>query len=690
MAREPAAFRTSLRSLALLALLAGSHEPPAVRAEEPQARPPLDLDLRERAGRRLVQLDVTVRGPAQSIAGLTAQDFELKVAGRTIEDILVDRICEGSGAQVKATGKVPAGAGAVQEAPPPAPSAPPTSYLFYFDQAHLTMAGRQRSLDLAKELIERLISPPHRAMIVSSAQEVRTFAELTTEPAALVTAIDQLEHDGKQWDSYAFGEEDRVGQILRVLDEGGMDAARLLASRHQREEIWHTEKALRRFAMVLGRFADVDPPKVVIYFADSMRTRPGEHYLYLLPRGVVHLDPNFSLGPFAAASVYDKVINEAAAHGLRLYTVQAEGLVATLPPSYSFFNTRYARGSRPMPWAKRLADAQDSLTGFALETGGKAFLNGVGPDKIARQIQADLSCFYLLSFDASQVPEEQQLRVHLRVNRPDVTVQTRGRLFVQSESSRLTSRLLAAFVTPERLRSDSKLTATVIPSAFHDGEYSALVQMAVPPSPLSGAVWDLGVSLVSRGQVAEDDSGRVSVSGPGVPVVFEAEMRFAPRPYELVLVAHENTGRGVVSGLVEATLPDPRDAAAVIAAITVVQPSPRAVFLREGETRTSGSLTCGDPCRALTDRLTAWIVLVCRGHLDGRREAWRAVRRLVGETATEFPPVVLDFGEDRCVQIRDVVPAGTMTSGKFVYEVGVWDEEREIASASHELHAVDP
>ena len=57
--------------------------------------------------------------------------------------------------------------------------------------------------------------------------------------------------------------------------------AMLTARRYQREEKWHTERALSRFAQVLGRLEGVDPPKAVIYFADRMRSNAGDHYIEL-------------------------------------------------------------------------------------------------------------------------------------------------------------------------------------------------------------------------------------------------------------------------------------------------------------------------------------------------------------------------------------------------------------------------
>jgi len=52
-----------------------------------------DSGLTEETRRRLVQLDVTVQGPPETIASLTSDDFELTLGGRKIGQFTVDRFC---------------------------------------------------------------------------------------------------------------------------------------------------------------------------------------------------------------------------------------------------------------------------------------------------------------------------------------------------------------------------------------------------------------------------------------------------------------------------------------------------------------------------------------------------------------------------------------------------------------------
>ena len=183
------------------------------------------------------------------------------------------------------------------------------------------------------------------------------------------------------------------------------------------------------------------------------------------------------------------MVREAAAHGVRVYTIQAEGLVG---------DSSLIRGNSRSPSinTRRVSDAQTSLGSLAAETGGQAFLNGVPAPNIARRIRTDLDCVYLLSFDPSGFPVNETLPVVVRVKQPGVEARARGTILVQSESSRATSRLLAAFVAPDAVRPDWPLRGALIPTGFRDGRYHALVQETVPASPLPQTEWDLGFSLV--------------------------------------------------------------------------------------------------------------------------------------------------------------------------------------------------
>jgi hypothetical protein len=149
---------TFLVPVALGAVLAAPGEPPPPST-------PLESDLVERASARLIQIEVSVTGPPDVIPHLTSADFRVKLkrpligpisittSDEAIEEFEVDAICGPPGsAEPVEHGSLPA----AELAGVPTPRR--VSYLFYFDQTHLTLTGRQRALDVSRELIERLVT----------------------------------------------------------------------------------------------------------------------------------------------------------------------------------------------------------------------------------------------------------------------------------------------------------------------------------------------------------------------------------------------------------------------------------------------------------------------------------------------------------------------------------------------------
>jgi VWFA-related protein len=672
----PSGESDPMRNWSLFAVVAWLAVLAPIGAEEPR-----ESGLVERTGRRLVQLDVTVSGPREQIASLEADDFQLSITGKKIKQFTLDNLCQLADEPPSREEETePAVATPALPDTSPAPQRARATFLFYFDQNHLTLGGRQQALETARELARELVVGGNRAMVVSAGREVRTYAEMTDDADEVLRAIDTIETDRSQWDPQTTvfsSEENRIEQVIDYLNDGDLDQALTLARQFQRDETWRSGKALRLFSLTIGRLSDVEPPKAVVYFADTMRSNAGEHYLSFFGtanrRGQdENIFKKMEMDSFTAGASFQRVIEEASSHGVRLYTIQAEGLVMT-SPRLTVTNSARSGSATAGYNNQRVRDAQNSLVSLARETGGDSFLNGVRAEKIAEKIYADMECVYLLSFDPGDLAEDRDLPVSLRTSRKKVKLQVKGVLVIQSEEKRRASRLLAAFAAPEAVESDSKILGTVVPTGYHDGEFSALVQLAVPGSPLAGTVWDMGLSLVARGKVREDAAGRVSVSGAAVPVIFETEMDFAPGPYELIAVAHETSADSISTGRVEASWPDPDDGPATIGPVAVLQPSDGA-FLRDTEFRTRGSRAILPKQPARTDRPTAMIGIVCRG--TGKRRL-RIERTLEGDSAAEFKPQELDLSDERCALFADRIAAGTMTSGAFRYEVRVIDVEDE-------------
>ncbi len=671
----------------------------ALAADPPET--PKDVGLVERASTRLAQLDVTVSGPKGGISGLTAADFEVRLNHKLIPNLVVDDLCV---AQPAVGAPVPPEAPGASEADaqPQTEAGRPSvaTYLLYFDMPHLTQSGRKGAIDAAREMLPKILAGGQRAMLIVSATDLKTIVPLTSDVARLDAALVKMTDDNSTFDAYASLEEKRMTEVILELDRS-IDSALSLAGRFAAEERWKQEKELRRLSMVLGRLSELDSPKSVLYFADTMRQNAGEHYLSFFG-GTILADangkaPTDALKVMADAATgalpLDRVINEASGLGIRFYTIEGQGMSGT----ETFIQSRRSPSSggagqarndaQPGLNSQRTRDAQSTLGSLAAETGGRSFINGISPAKMAAQILGDMSCVYLLSFDPGGFPQDQPLTVSVEVKRPHVKPTTRGRLVIQSDGTRLTGRVLAAFAAPSAAgASDANVRVGLIPISYKDGHFRARVQIAVAGSTVPITTWDLGASVVSKGVVWQDGSGRIQVSLPNTPVVYEKDMDFAPGDYDLVAVAHEVQADTVSSKEVHGSWPKLDVELASLGPIAVSQPR-NGGFLRNGHSRTQGAVVVSEDEALRGDSPTAVIALVCRA--KDQKRPLRVVRTLVGETSTPVGSTDLDLATERCGQIVDLIPSRMLGAGTYHFVITVSSDGNELVRGDRMLVVPD-
>jgi len=683
-----------------------------------QQQEPVETDLVEQAERRLMQIDVTVRGPADTLAALTEKDFKLAVGREDIDEFVLDRICIDGGIE-----------GFDLSDPEVAQAAPRLRTLLFFDQTHLTSIGRRRSIELAQDLIpELLASGLSEAMIVSASRQFKVVSEWSSDPEMLIAALEDLFDDTSQISAWADQEDTRVDRMMAAIDRvtefsqeqmrgsnaalnentqramenispgalfGGASArnqvradesqrqqlqddgeaaidsfkqmARVVARDLSREEASRTAGGLSLFSAALDHMEGYAPPKAIVYFADTMRANAGDFYIGLVEAsenvgeltgqqqgGAVRL----SKGNYV--SEFQQTIDLATEKGVRLYTVQGRGLTPAVAA-----RTRGGAARAPDPQAARarFKDAESALSGFARETGGKSFLGAADATQIASRILDDLSCLFVLSFHALDLREDRSTAVWIDVDKPGVELQYRPKLIRLSDETRSRMRLANAFWSGDRSKESARIIA--IPTGFEKGKYTVLVQFAIPGSPIAGGDWDMGLTAVFGGTRTQETSSRVAVNQPGLPLVFEAELRFKPGDYAITAVAKNNDHGQVISTRVEGSLPDPDDGEPFVASIVMLQRAAGA-FVRGEATRTAGSLAHNDRHWLRPDRPVGILALVCG---NKRAEGITAARGLEGASEVSFDPVELEFGEERCGLLVDSIDANVLTSGRFSYAV---------------------
>ena len=607
-------------------------------------QPPTPTTLTESVEKRLVQLDVGVEGDRDAIRGITAKDFVLYVSEHEVQGLIVDPLCGETPPPESVTEPVRT-AESPQPKVVPQVTRPGATFIFFFDQPHLTQAGRLLSIETTRDLINRLIVVGSRASIVSNAKSLQTIVPLTGDREKLLVGLEKLRADLRQWDSYAVTEDRRAYEVAHAQSPR---LACLLAQTYAREEWQEARRSTERVGTTVGALAEIPAPKALVYFGDSLRQKAGLHYLGIPPiescpeRGSAELVPS-------AAAEFDAAINEALARGVHFFTVQAEGLLAYRPG-----------------WdAERHRHAQDALVGLAAETGGEAFLGGASNKYIAERISTLTSCRLLLSFPPGNLPRDKPLGVTLELHVPKVKIQAQGRIVVPSPASIEHARLVAAFADPAS-SDDGSLRALLIPRGGDGKVWKAAVQLRLRPSGLPDNSAELGASIVRHDAVSDQFSASIATRNGARAIVLEKSLDLAPGAFAVVAVARDAKRGDVGASRIDADWPSPAKGAAAILPIAVLQAGPAAMS-KDGAFSSSGFLARDgdellDPAASITLK-----TVVCRGLKT--KVPVVVDRWLEDGLANEFAPMTIAETDDPCVQTVDVVRAGRLREGVVDYRV---------------------
>jgi hypothetical protein len=560
------------------------------------------------------------------------------VGEHEVQGLIVDRLC---GDELPP--EAPTESDRPTEAPTPGitpwVTRPRSTFVFFFDQPHLTMAGRALSLETSRDLINRLIVDGARASIVSNAGRLETIVPPTPDREKLLAGLERLRNNLKQWDSYSETERSRAGQATSC------GVAKALA----REEWQIVRQSTQRIGITVGALAGVPAPKALVYFGDSLRQKAGLHFLQFAcadeaPGEVMSAE----MVPSAAAE-FDALTAEAAARNVRFFTIQAEGLLVY-------------RGT----WdTNRHRHAQDALVGLAAETGGEAFLGGASNKYIADRIESLTSCRLLLSFPPGDLPRDKAMNVTLELHVPKVKIQTQGRIVVPSPESIERSRLLAAFVDPAS-SDDGSLRALLIPRGGDGKTWSASVQLRLRPSGLPDNSAELGASIVRSDKVTDHFASSIATKSASRAMVLEKTLDIAPGEFSVVAVARDAKRGDVGSSRIDADWPNPGKSQAAIAPVAALQAGPAAMS-KDGAVSSSGSLARDldellDPAASVTLES-----VVCRG---AKIEVPIVVERWIEDgLPNEFLPVTIGETDGPCVRTVDVVRAGRLKPGVVDYRV---------------------
>jgi len=348
--------------------------------------------------------------------------------------------------------------------------------------------------------------------------------------------------------------------------------------------------------------------------------------------------------------------------------------------------------------AKGTAGGVRILPILAVGTGGQMPPEGTDDLSISyARAQRDLACRYTVGFKIPANEAETSHKIGLSVKDYNANYPVRIRLW--SEEERRVSRLRAAFADPENF--DQQLVRAGVFAMRPTGKtWDALVALHFPmPVDGKGNLVDVRASVLREGgRKAREFERQVTVPVPSggvgsVPVAMFADAALKPGDYEMTIALSRPERRNVVTTVVDFNVPEaPRDGGFLRGPVMARVQSDGVLMRIDDEEIDQES----ELARLLDERETVELLLVheikasdtllaywsaCAAGKGRDRGAATIHRQFVDEDGAQaygFDPIVVQLeqkGKVSCGTRLDQVPAGSLSPGKYRFEVKYVDAE---------------
>ena len=674
--------------LILIAFGVGLFHPDALSsAGTDAALPSTQPTLTDRVEKRLIQFEMRVSRKGDPVSGLSAADFDIELAGKPLSDFTVDDMC--AGASIVA-----------------ARDTNPGSSLFYFDEPELTREGRIRAVEVARRVAPALLERGHDLKIVRNGSAVLAETGWTHDASEVFAALDRIASDpgardylrdavderdverlieeaasllggagvsatvaGRQLPTDCTLDSKAIGKAINMVKRGSeRNAIHAMAGSLRtivNAELRRTGRDIARLRGAVQSLASRGSPKAVLYFADSLRSDPGRAMKTAF-ESISNWDPaavvarSTTIAPWNADGAMQSLTRDAAAFGVRFYAVEGRGLT---------------NGS---DWVRT---AQDTLASLGLETGGLSFVNGLQASSIADRIAADQACWYLVSFDPADRPRDRTLDLGIWPKERGLKVRAVSSVVIPGQQAQENARLVAANFG-KSLPEDTPLAVAVYPVGGTDKSLQVMAQVTLPDSESSingDPRWEVAFEVVSNGEIGSRTTHRVRPPDDGRGPVYQTTLTVPSGPYEIVASVRDLVTDSTRRGSIEGAWAPVRADDIALSQVALAQPQHSGVVV-DGEVNPHGIVVVGMDEAVDPKKPIGIVTSVCIG--GPKAATYRAERSIFGDSVVEFDPISLTADGGRCVQIRDMVAAGSLSPGRVDYVVRVLSGERDVAVQS--------
>jgi VWFA-related protein len=499
--------------------------------EPPSAEP--EQEFFEAIRVNVVNIDVFVEDrQGNPITGLTADDFELQVDGRTVP---IGNFYAATEERLLASPERRPAPG-----PPPAPEPEPETgpppdqrlqLVFYVDNFNLRAPDRNRVLRSLQRFVSAEVPAGTPMMLISYDHSLNVRQPFTTDPLLILDAAAEVE----KLSGLAAGRDADRRIALGEIDEAD-DEFEALATAASYAEARQTElalpmEALTRFMEPLG---GLPGRKALVYVSSGLPKRVGEDLFVYIESRFQRSRARMRSFTYDLTGKYEELTRAANTSGVTLYTLDAGGLMGFDSLSAEEGGSVQGGSFVEVDSVNR-ANLQAPLHQLAHATGGRALTNSNNLELMFGQLLQDITTYYSLGYEATPADEQRFRRVEVEVKVPGARVRHRNGFRLLSQERRLEQGLLAALALGQEGNRFGLRPVVGRPAPADNGAFRVAVDIQIPLAEItlvpSGEHW-LGRLLVAV--QAMDEQGRSSPLARSEPL----ELRIPDADHEAALEQH--------------------------------------------------------------------------------------------------------------------------------------------------------
>ena len=550
----------------------------ALRAQEPAPARSFDEELSVEVIN--VEVHVTDR-KGRPVTGLAREDFRLLEDGDPVE---IEYFTEIDAETPSSTVAPP------RAEPRPAAAAAPASretsnLIVYFDDAHVSAAGRRRVLADLRQALAAGADGADRLMLVVFDGRVQILHPLTTDRQTVVAALEAIPDRATGGMYQMIDRQHAVRAVQRIFDKWAPPNRICPGERPECDCGWQEmEAVVREYAGAASAYVDaaadglsqitsalsgVEGRKAVLYVADGIEQRPGMdlfHWLTeLCPRYERELSANFLAND--QSPLLGRLTAHANANGVTFYPFEALGLQTTT--DLSQVSHKFTASTLVQQIAT--ANRQSPLFQLAADTGGLATLNANSFGAALETLGDDLRSHYSLGFTSRHRGDGKLHRLGVEVvGRRGLQVRHRTYYRDKKAETRLAERVWSTLLLGTGSNLFGAQLGVGAPRLHATGCCTVPVQIRLPLERVTlddSARGRLYVVLTGRGGkgdaipvkgeeiVVEAEPGGKPMASASRTLVIEVDL--APGTYEIAvgLLDYQGGGEAFLRGSIDVAAP---------------------------------------------------------------------------------------------------------------------------------------